>query len=154
MRRAGGNELAGEEHLEGHFAWQVSRERHGRCRAEKPDVDAGSGKARRGARHGEIALRRKLATRSGGDAVHAGNHRLRQARQRQHHVARALEDALRESRVGIAAQLLQIMASAKRAPRAGDYDQAHRWVAADGIECRLQFVDQRRRKRIELLRPV
>ena len=60
---------------------------HHRRRAEQPDLDAGGGEARALGGDRQVAGGHQLAAGGGGDAVHLGDHRLRQLVDRLHHHA-------------------------------------------------------------------
>jgi hypothetical protein len=157
--RPGIDEFARDQHLEGLLARDVARQRHHRGRAEKPDIDPVDPEARALGGHGQIAARHQLAARRGGDAVHLGDHRLRQGGDRLHHRRAAREEIGEIGRAAIGGlasrrHFLQVVARAERLARAADRDDPDRGIPGQPLELGAQRRQHRVRKRVQLLRHV
>ena len=118
------------------FARDIARQRHHRRRAEQADIDAGRGEFRGRGGDGQIATGDQLAAGGAGDALHGGDHRLRQIDDLLHHGAAGRHDVLEigAAAVGVAAprgQFLQIVAGAKRRTVGRQHHRADRLVGGD-----------------------
>ena len=96
FRLHGVDEVAGEQHFQRRLAPEVARQADGRRRAEETDVDAGDGELGNVGGDRQVAHRHQLAAGGSGDAVHAGDDRLRQAGEGQHQFAALPEQCLHE----------------------------------------------------------
>ena len=112
--------LAGEQHLHGVLAADRPAERDTGRGTERTNVHAGRRERRRGGRHREIAGGDELTPRRGRQAVHLGDDRLRQPRDRHHHPAAARKERLDVVDVVHRPDLLEIVAGAEAAPRAAN----------------------------------
>ncbi len=129
--------------------------RHARRRAEQPDVDAADGEARVARGDRQVAHRDQLAAGGGGDAVHARDHRHRQALDRQHHAARtARTGAGSRPSDGSARISFRSWPAQKALPAAAITTTRAASSAATRVELRLQRREHRLGQRVEGLRPV
>src|SRR6266851_10055802 len=147
------DELAGEEHFRGALAAEVARDRDRGRRTEEAEVDSRGGEARVVGGDREVALRDQLAAGGGRDAVDRGDDGLGQGDELLHHRAARDEERL-DLRLGMRAHLLQVMAGAESAARAGDDDDTNRFVRGDRVELAMQRLEERLRERVVLPRPV
>ena len=133
----------------------VARQGHARRRAEQPEVDAADGELRVGRGDCQVAHRHQLAARRGGDAVHARNHRHRQALDRQHHAACSGRTACVVVQRRLRAHLLQVVAGAERLAGGGQHDGSRRLVVRRSRPTRAcNAASIASRQGVELLRPV
>ena len=120
------------------LAADVACHADGGRRAEDAGVDPGQPEFRGIRGHREIAHRHQLASGGGRCAVHAGDHRLRNPGQLQHHLRARFEQPTLPIVVDVGAHLVQVVAGAERAPGAGQHDDAHRCIPRDRVERRVQ----------------
>ena len=104
--------------------------------------------------HGEVAHRHQLAARRGGDAVHTGDHRLRQLGELHHELAAQAEQALLELELVIAAHLLEVVPGAKGLAFAGQHHHAHAVVGGDRVHRGDQGLEHFVGQGVELMRTV
>ena len=122
------DEAARGQHLEGLLARDVAAEGHHGGRTEQTDVDAVHAEARVIGGHGHVAAGHQLASRRRGNAVHFGNHRLRQARDHLHDGGAAIEEIAQRGgplvgRIALGLHFLEVMPGTKRLTSAAqDHD--------------------------------
>src|SRR5438034_4049635 len=148
------DQVAREEHLERVLAREVARDTHARRSAEDAALDSGERELGDLARHREVAHRHELAACGDRDAVHAGDHGLRQPHERQHHLAALLEKRLLPDLVGMRAHLAKIVPRAKVLARARQHDHASRRIPDETVELGLQRRKHRGRERVHAITAV
>ncbi len=148
------DEIAGEEHLQGVLASEIARDADSRRGAENPALDPRQRELGCIARHGQIAHGHELAAGGDRDALHARDHGLRQAHEREHHLAALLEKRLLPGLAGVRAHLAQVVPGAEVLARARKDDHASRRVLREAIELGLQREEHRGRERVHAIAPV
>ncbi len=145
--RARRHQFAGEQHLEGALASDGARQGHHRRGAEEPDLHARRGERGFLGGDGEIAGGHQLASRGRRDALHFGDHGLRNGLHFLHQLAADVEDAA--ILVDVAAgHLRQIVAGAEDFAGGRQNHGADLAIAADLPEGRDQLEHQFERERV------
>jgi hypothetical protein len=90
-------------------------------------------------------MRHQLAAGGGREAVHHGDHRLRQ-RTSFCIIALHDEEAPRPRPANMSAHLLQVVAGAEGAAGAGDHHHAHRFVGGEGDRAACNAAQERRER--------
>ena len=136
------------------LACEVASDAHARRGAENAALDPGQRELGGLARHREVAHRHELAARGDRDALHARDHRLRQAHEREHRLAAPLEKRLLPRLVGMRAHLAQVVTGTEVLASAGEHDHARRRVLGEPVELGLQRREHRGRERVHAIAAV
>ena len=104
----------------------------------RPYLDARGREPAVVAAYREIAGGDQLAAGGGGDAVHARDHRLRQAGQRGHHARAAVEQGAHRGVAQVGTHLLEVVAGAERLAGTGDHHHPRGGVHGDPGELVLE----------------
>src|SRR4051812_31958128 len=150
-RLNGVDHVAGEEHLHGALAREITADCYPRSRAEEAPRDAGGSELRRIGGDREVALRDELAPGGSRGALHARDDGLWHRGDGLHHAAALREERLDLRQLLQRADFLDVVPGAKSSSVCSQHHHAHAAVLGNGVERRLQRIEHLGREQVDLL---
>ena len=154
MRLGRRNEAPCEQHFHGLLGVHVAHQRHTGRGTKQTHVDAIDTEGGTVHRHRQITLRHQLATRCGGQALHAGDHRHRQLLNAQHHASALSKQLLVIGQFGLCPHFFQVMPGTKSLACSPQHHHTGLLVLRDGIQGFLQSGQHRLAQGVEAARVV